>query len=93
MTFMIIERFYPERVRDLYLRLDQSGRILTPGVSFISSWINEDVTTCYQVMEAESISQIREWAGQWQEYAEFEIIPVIDSPSAKARALNRPYPS
>lgn len=87
MTFLIIEKFRKDKVKALYLRLEKEGRLLPEGIQYLSSWIDLDITTCYQVMQADTLGQIQEWLMQWQEFAEFEIIPVIDSDTARHLVL------
>jgi len=87
MIYMIIERFHPGKVKELYQRFDEKGRMLPEGVEYINSWINEDVTVCYQVMEAPSITQLHEWIANWKDLVDFEIIPVISSAEAKNRLV------
>ena len=85
MQYMIIERFHPGKVRELYQRFAEKGRMLPDGVQYINSWINEAVTICYQLMEAGSPEQLREWIRQWEDLADFEIVPVISSAQAKEK--------
>ena len=87
MNYMIIERFHPGKVKELYQRFDEKGRMLPKGVEYINSWINEDVTVCYQLMEAASITQLHEWIANWKDLVDFEIIPVISSAEAKNRLV------
>ena len=87
MIYMIIERFHPGKVKELYQRFDEKGRMLPEGVEYINSWINEDVTVCYQLMEAASITQLHEWIANWKDLVDFEIIPVISSAEAKNRLV------
>lgn len=84
---MIIERFYPGKVKELYRRFEEKGRMLPDGVRYISSWINEEVTICYQLMEAGDNSQLLEWIGHWADLADFEVIPVISSAEAKQKVF------
>jgi len=85
MQYMIIERFYKHKVKDLYLRFAEKGRMLPEGVDYVNSWINEDVSICYQVMESDAPEKINEWISNWNDLADFEIIPVISSAEAKAK--------
>ncbi|MBL0739909.1 DUF3303 domain-containing protein [Chryseolinea lacunae] len=85
MQYMIIEKFHPGKIKTLYDRFDKKGRMLPEGVSYINSWINEDVTVCFQVMESESLEKLQEWIGHWNDLADFEIVPVITSAQAKAK--------
>lgn len=86
---MIIERFYPDKVKELYQRFEEKGRLLPTGVQYINSWIDEKVEICYQVMESESIEKLQEWINNWNDLAAFEIIPVISSAQAKAKVFSK----
>jgi hypothetical protein len=83
MQFMIIERFHPGKVKDMYRRFADKGRMLPRGVTFINSWVSVSVTVCYQVMEAESTERLQLWIDKWKDLVDFEIIPVISSAEAK----------
>ena len=87
MTYMIIEHFHKDRIKEMYRRFDEKGRMLPSGVNFINSWINEDVTVCYQVMESESKQKLMEWINKWNDLVDFEVIPVITSAQAKEKVL------
>jgi hypothetical protein len=86
---MFIERFHPGKVQTLYKRFAEKGRMMPDGVNYINSWINEDVTICYQVMEADSIEKLNEWISHWNDVADFEIIPVITSAQAKEKVFSK----
>ena len=85
--YMIVERFKKEHIKELYARFDAKGRMLPEGVNYLDSWINEDVETCYQLMESENLEKVKEWVSYWKDLADFEIIPVIDSKTAKEKIL------
>jgi len=87
MLYMIIEHFHPGKVKKLYQRLDEKGRMFPPGLRYIDSWISEDVTTCYQVMESDSVDKLHEWIGNWNDIVDFEIIPVISSAEARRKVI------
>jgi len=88
MQFMVIERFDPRKLKDLYQRFAEKGRMLPEGVAYINSWIDEPVSTCYQLMEAASLEKISEWTRLWEDLAVFEVIPVISSAEARDKVLN-----
>ena len=88
MLYMIIERFHPGKVKALYKRFEEKGRLMPEGVNYINSWINEDVTICYQVMEANDFSKLHEWISNWIDLVDFEIIPVITSARAKQKVFS-----
>lgn len=86
---MIIERFHPGKVKELYKRFDERGRMLPEGVHYINSWINEEVSVCYQVMESSSEEKLQEWISHWNDLAGFEVIPVITSAEARAKVFTK----
>lgn len=53
-------------------------------VRYISSWVDLDFRRCFQVMEADSEAQLREWTVNWDDLTDFEIIPVRTSAEAAA---------
>ena len=85
MMYMIIETFRQNKVKELYKRFEEKGRQLPTGVHYVNSWINEEITTCYQVMESDSLEKINEWIQHWNDLADFEVIPVITSAQAKEK--------
>ena len=54
------------------------------GLRYISSWVDLDFRRCFQVMEADSESLMKEWTDNWDDLVEFEIIPVRTSEQAAA---------
>ena len=88
MLYMVIERFHPGKVRMLYERFDEKGRLLPDGASYINSWIKEDLSVCYQVMKSDDVEKIHEWISQWNDLADFEVIPVINSDDAKEKVFS-----
>ncbi|MFN8290534.1 MAG: DUF3303 family protein [Chitinophagaceae bacterium] len=89
MQYMIIEKFRPGKERDIYLRFEEKGRMLPEGLQYINSWINEDVTVCYQLMETADRSRLGAWISRWEDLAEFEVEPVISSAAAKQKVFGR----
>jgi len=87
MFYMVIEHFRPGKVKEMYKRFDQNGRMAPDGVTYVNSWIDEDVKVCYQVMESPSREKLNEWISKWNDLVDFEVIPVISSGEAKARIL------
>lgn len=87
MLYMIIERFHPGKAKAIYKRFEEKGRLAPEGVNYVNSWISEDVTICYQVMETDTVAKIYEWINHWNDLADFEIIPVITSAQAKEKVF------
>jgi hypothetical protein len=84
MLFMVIEHFRPGRASDVYRRFRDRGRMAPTGVQYVSSWVDLEFRRCFQVMEAESEGQLREWTVNWEDLVDFEIIPVRTSSDAAA---------
>jgi len=87
--YMVIERFTkgPEPV---YARFAESGRMLPPGLAYLDSWIDEGrLDRCFQLMETEDATLFDEWLSEWSDLIEAEIVPVISSAEAAARADSR----
>jgi hypothetical protein len=87
MVYMIIERFRPGKVRNVYKRFEERGRMMPEGLNYVNSWIDEKITTCYQVMETDSSEKLDEWISHWNDLVDFEIIPVISSAQAKEKVF------
>jgi len=88
MLYMIIEKFHPNKVKDLYKRLEEKGRMLPEGVNYINSWIDSQINICYQVMESDSEEKIHQWILYWNDLADFEVIPVLTSAEAKEKVFH-----
>ena len=87
MLYMIIETFHPGKATQLYKRFEEKGRQLPAGVNYINSWINEELTTCYQVMESDAKDKLDEWTQLWCDLSDFQIIPVLTSAQAQEKAV------
>jgi len=86
---MIVERFQSGKAKALYERFEEKGRMLPEGVHYINSWIDEQVSVCFQVMESDTKEKLQQWIDQWNDLADFEIIPVITSAEAKGKIFAR----
>jgi hypothetical protein len=85
MLFMIIERFRGGDPVPVYRRFRERGRLAPLGLTYINSWVTDDLATCYQVMECEDRALLDEWLANWADIVDFEVHPVITSPEAAAR--------
>jgi len=84
--YMVIETF-TQGARPVYARAAERGRMLPEGLEYVESWIDERrLDRCFQLMETEDPSLFDEWTAKWSDLAEFEIVPVISSAEAAARA-------
>jgi len=83
---MVIETFV-QGARPVYERAAEKGRMLPPGLLYLDSWIDERLQRCFQLMETDDPSALDEWMGGWSDLVSFEIVPLISSNEAAARAL------
>jgi hypothetical protein len=86
MRFMVVERFKhgPELV---YARAAERGRMLPPGLSYVESWVDSrHLDRCFQLMETDDPSLFEPWIASWGDLVDFEVVPVISSAEAAARA-------
>jgi hypothetical protein len=88
---MVVETFSDPRA--VYERARERGRMLPAGLRYLDSWVEaRDLGRCFQLMEAEDPALFEEWAAAWSDLGEFEIIPVVGSAEAAARALGETAP-
>ena len=87
MRYMVIEDFKAGKVGEIYRRLRDSGRHMPAGLTYVGSWITDDMARCYQVMECDDRALLDEWISHWSDLMDFEVVPVIGSDEARARAL------
>jgi hypothetical protein len=89
---MVVERFV-HGPRPVYERAAQEGRMLPEGLVYVDSWIDERLDRCFQLMETDDPSLFDAWIARWADLGEFEVVPVLSSAEASARALAGPSAS
>ena len=87
MRYMVIEQF-AHGARPVYERAETKGRMLPPGLLYLDSWVDEGLDRCFQLMETDDPSLLDRWTAEWSDLVTFEVVPLIDSAEAAARALN-----
>ncbi|HEU0054363.1 MAG TPA: DUF3303 family protein [Longimicrobium sp.] len=83
--YMVIERFRDGDPAPVYRRFRERGRLAPDGLMYVNSWVSDDLTTCWQVMETHDRALLDEWIAAWSDLVDFEVHPVITSPEASAR--------
>jgi hypothetical protein len=73
----------------VYRRFRDRGRLAPDGLRYVASWVTEDLTQCYQVMECDERRLLDEWIANWQDIVDFEIVPVVTSTEAAAAVAPR----
>ncbi|HEY7785731.1 MAG TPA: DUF3303 family protein [Pyrinomonadaceae bacterium] len=79
---MIIEHFKNHDPQPIYRRFQQRGRLAPEGLRYISSWVDEKLERCFQLMEADDRKLLDEWIANWSDLVDFEVYPVISSQEA-----------
>jgi hypothetical protein len=86
--YMVIERFKNGDPAPVYRRFRERGRMAPAGLDYIASWVTDDLTTCYQVMQTAHRALLEEWLANWRDLVDFEVLPVVSSAEAAARAAH-----
>jgi len=77
--YMVVERFKNKDAVPVYRRFRDRGRMMPDGLTYVSSWIDERLERCYQLMETHDRKLLEEWMRKWSDLMEFEVSPVIPS--------------
>jgi hypothetical protein len=80
--YMVIENFRYGDAVPVYRRLRDRGRLAPTGLSYVSSWVNDKLDRCYQLMETEDHALLDQWIANWNDIVDFEVYPVISSKEA-----------
>ena len=87
MLYMVIERF--KDVPAIYQRLREKGRMMPEGLEYVSSWIDVEMKTCWQLMRAENESLFRAWTDNWKDLIDFEVVAVRTSSEVRQMMENQ----
>jgi hypothetical protein len=83
MLYIVVERF--KDAPAIYERLREKGRLMPEGLEYVSSWIDVDLKTCWQLMRTEDESLLQAWTDNWKDLMDFEIVPVRTSAEVRER--------
>jgi hypothetical protein len=86
---MVIEHFKNKDAVPVYRRFREWGRMAPGNLNYISSWVDERLERCYQVMETDDPTLLDRWIANWSDLVDFEVQPVITSQEAAARITPR----
>ena len=82
MLYMIIEHFKNDDPVPVYRRFRDRGRLAPNGLQYISSWVDEKLDRCFQIMETADRNLLDQWITNWSDIVEFEVFPVVSSKEA-----------
>jgi len=80
--YMVIENFKNGDAVPVYRRFRDRGRLAPEGLSYVSSWVDENLDRCFQLMETEDRARLDEWIANWRDIVDFEVHSVISSKEA-----------
>lgn len=82
MLYMIIEHFKNKDAVPVYRRFRDRGRLAPEGLTYVSSWVDEKLERCYQLMETDDRTLLEQWMVSWCDIIDFEVYPVMTSKEA-----------
>ena len=80
--YMVIEHYKNGDAVPVYRRFRDQGRMAPPGLVYVSSWVDERLERCYQLMESDDHALLEQWMAQWSDLVDFEVHPVMTSKEA-----------
>jgi hypothetical protein len=84
MLYMVVEKYRNGDPIPVYRRFRDQGRMMPAGLSYLGSWVSEDLSRCFQVVECENRKDLDEWIASWKDLVEFEVVAVVTSAQAQA---------
>ena len=82
MLYMIVEHFKNKDAVPVYRRFRDRGRLAPAGLTYVSSWVDEKLERCYQLMETDDRGLLDQWMVNWRDIVDFEVYPVMTSTEA-----------
>jgi hypothetical protein len=89
LLYMIIEQFKNRDPAPVYQRFRDRGRLAPAGLQYVTSWVDEKLERCFQLMETEHREQIDEWISNWTDLVDFEVYAVMTSSEAAEKVSAR----
>ena len=87
--FMVVEHYRNQDPSPVYRRYHSKGRMMPEGLEYVSSWVDESLAHCYQLMKANDRELLDEWLAKWSDIVDFEVHVVITSQQAAERVQSR----
>jgi hypothetical protein len=82
MVYMVVEQFKNGDAIPVYRRFRDRGRLAPEGLTYVTSWVEENLQRCFQLMDTNDRKLLDEWIANWSDIVEFEVFPVMTSKEA-----------
>ena len=82
MLYMIVEHFKNQDPVPVYRRFRDHGRLAPQGLEYVSSWVDENLERCFQLMETNDASLFDRWTESWKDLVRFEIVELGEKPGS-----------
>jgi len=89
MLYMVVEHFKDGDALPVYRRFREHGRLAPEGLIYLSSWVDESLHRCFQIMETDDRNLLDQWLAHWSDIIDFEVFPVMTSQEAVEKII--PY--
>jgi hypothetical protein len=83
--YMVVEHYKNKDAVPIYRRFRERGRMTPEGLGYVASWVDHEMTTCYQIMETADPALLDQWMANWKDLVDFEVHPVMTSKEASER--------
>ena len=87
--YMVVERFKNKDAVTVYRRFRDNGRLAPEGLLYISSWVDDKLEQCYQLMGTHDRALLDHWMAKWSDLVDFEVHPVLTSKEAAEKIAPR----
>jgi hypothetical protein len=85
---MVVEHFKNGDAASVYRRFRERGRMASAGLTYVSSWVDERLERCFQLMETEDRRLLDEWVANWSDLVDFEVYAVMTSKEAAEKVAS-----
>jgi hypothetical protein len=89
MLYMVVEHFRNKDPLPIYRRFRDKGRMAPEGLQYISSWVDDKLERCFQIMDASERNLLDQWMENWSDVVDFEVFPVLSSKEVADRVAPR----
>lgn len=85
MLYMVVEYFKNQDAVPVYRRFRDHGRLAPGGLTYVSSWVDDKMHRCFQLMKTDDRKLLDEWISNWSDIVDFEVFLVMSSKEAAER--------